>query len=126
MEKMMKSRKELNREYKERAKPAGVFQVKNTANGKVLLGSSLNLEGPLNGHEFMLKIGSHTNKALQKDWDEFGSDKFVFEVLEVVKVKDDPNFNLNDELTLLEQIWLEKLQPFGERGYNINANIRQA
>jgi group I intron endonuclease len=122
----MKSRKELNREYRERAKPAGVFRVKNTANGKVLLGSSLNLEGPLNSHEFMLKIGSHTNKALQKDWDEFGPDKFVFEILEVVQVKDNPNFNLNDELTLLEQIWLEKLQPFGERGYNLNANIRQA
>jgi len=26
----------------------------------------------------------------------------------------------------LEQIWLEKLQPFGERGYNKDANIRQA
>jgi len=25
---------------------------------------------------------------------------------------------LKDELTLLEQIWIEELQPFGERGYN--------
>ena len=122
----MKSRKDLNREYLERPKPAGVFQVKNIVNGKVLLGSSLNLEGPLNGHKFMLEIGGHDNKDLQKDWNEFGADKFVFEILEVVKVTDNPNFNLKDELTLLEQIWLEKLQPFGERGYNVNANIRQA
>ncbi len=122
----MKTRKELQQEFKARVKPAGVFQIKNTANGKLLLGSSLNLEGPLNGHQFMLKIGSHTNKALQKDWDEFGPDKFVFEILEVVQVKDSPNFNLEDELTLLEQIWLEKLQPFGERGYNLNEKIRQA
>ena len=121
-----KSRKELNKEYLERVKPAGVFQVKNVANGKVLLGSSLNLEGPLNRHRFMLRIGSHTNKALQKDWDEFGPDKFVFEILEEVKRKDDPNFNLKDELTLLEMIWLEKLQPFGERGYNVNEKIREA
>lgn len=122
----VKSRKEMLREYKERVKPAGVFQIKNTANGKVLLGSSLNLEGPLNAHKFMLQIGSHGNKALQKDWDEFGADKFVFEVLEVVKVKEDPHFDLSDELTLLEQIWLEALQPFGERGYNVNDKIRQA
>ncbi|MBI5963956.1 MAG: GIY-YIG nuclease family protein [Chloroflexi bacterium] len=122
----MKTRKDINREYKERVKPAGIFQVKNTANGKVLLGSSLNLEGPLNRHKFMLKIGSHTNKALQKDWDELGPDKFVFEILEEVKVKDDLNFNLKDELTLLEHIWLEELQPFGERGYNINEKIREA
>ena len=122
----MRSRKEINREYLERVKPAGVYQVRNTANGRVLLGSSLNLEGPLNRHRFMLKIGSHTNKALQKDWDELGPDHFVFEILEEVKVRDDPNFNLKDELTLLELIWLEKLQPAGERGYNLNEKIREA
>ncbi len=122
----MKSIQDIKREYKERKKPAGVFMVKNTANGKVLLGSSLNLEGPLNGHKFMLTTGSHRNEALQKDWNTYGGDKFVFEILEVVKVKDDPNFNLEDELTLLEQIWIEKLQPFGERGYNTDTRIRQA
>ena len=121
-----KTRKEINREYRERVKPSGVYQVKNLANGKVLLGSSLNLEGPLNRHRFMLKINSHTNQELQKDWNELGSDHFVFEILEVVQVTDDPNFNLKDELTLLEQIWFEKLQPFGERGYNPNASIREA
>ncbi len=122
----MKTRKDINREYMERVKPAGVYQVKNTVNGKVLLGSSLNLEGPLNRHKFMLKIGSHTNKELQKDWDELGPGNFLFEILEVVNVKDDPNFNLKDELTLLELIWLEKLQPVGARGYNLNERIREA
>ncbi len=122
----MKTRQEIKREYKERKRPAGVFQIRNTVNGKVLLGSSLNLEGPLNSAKFMLKIGSHRNAMLQKEWNEFGEDKFVFEILEEVKVKDDPNFNLEDELTLLEQIWLEKLQPFGERGYNKDSHIRQA
>ncbi|MBN1550855.1 GIY-YIG nuclease family protein [bacterium] len=121
----MKSKKDIKREYKERKKQAGVFQVKNIANNKVLLGSSLNLDGPLNSHKFMLTIGSHRNKVLQHDWNEYGPDKFIFEILEVVKVKNDPNFNLDDELTLLEQIWLEELKPFGERGYNINKNIRQ-
>jgi len=122
----VKSQQEIKREYKERKKPAGIFQVKNTANGKVLLGSSLNLEGPLNGHKFMLSIGRHRNETLQKEWNEYGPGQFVFEILEVVKIKDDPNFNLSDELTLLEQIWLEKVQPFGERGYNNDNNIRQA
>lgn len=122
----VKSIQDIKREYKDRKKPAGVFQVKNISNEKVLLGSSLNLEGPLNSHKFMLTIGLHRNEALQKDWNECGPGKFVFEILEVVKVKDDPNFNLSDELTLLEQIWLEKLHPFGERGYNTDTNIRQA
>ena len=122
----MKSRHDLIREYKERAKPAGVFQIKNTANGKVLLGSSKNLEGPLNMHEFMLRTGHHQNQTLQQEWNEYGADKFVFEILETVKVRDDPNFNLDDELTLLEQIWWDELKPMGERGYNLDEKIRQA
>ena len=122
----VKSRQEMKREYKERGKSAGIFQVRNLANGKVLLGSSLNLEGPLNSHKFMLTIGRHRNEEMQKDWNEFGPENFVFEILEVVKRSDDPGFDLNDELTLIEQIWIEKLQPFGKQGYNQGAKIRQA
>jgi hypothetical protein len=125
-EKTIKTRKEIHRENKERVKPSGVFQVRNMANGKVLLGSSLNLEGPLNKHGFLLKINGHPNKELQKDWNELGPEQFSFEILETVQISDNPNFNLKDELTLLEEIWLEKLQPFEERGYNSNAKIREA
>jgi hypothetical protein len=120
----VKSKKELIREYKERSKPAGVYQVKNTVNGKVLLGSSLNLEGPLNAHRFMLSIGRHRNRALQSDWNALGAEMFVFEILEVVKVKDEPSFDIAEELELLELLWLEKLKPVGEGGYNENADIR--
>ena len=122
----MKTKEELKREFKERKKEAGIFQIKNTVNGKILLGSSLNLQWPLNSHKFMLQIGKHLNPTLQQEWNRYGSDKFVFEILEVVKVKDDPNFNVEDELTLLEMVWLEKFQPFGEKGYNTSSKIRQA
>ncbi|MBE0644098.1 MAG: GIY-YIG nuclease family protein [Bacteroidetes bacterium] len=114
----MNSRKDLIREYKERKKPAGVYQVKNTVNGKVFLGGSLNLDGVLNGQRFRLENNSHRNAALQAEWKSFGAGAFVLEILEEVKWSDDPHFNLEDELTLLEQIWLEKLEPYGERGYN--------
>ena len=125
-EQRTKTRKEIHREYKERVKPSGVFQIKNMVNGKVLLGSSLNLEGPLNKHRFMLKINGHPNKELQQDWNELGPDQFSFEILETVQLSESPNFNLKDELTLLEEIWLEKIQPFGERGYNSGMKIREA
>lgn len=126
MDKPLKSRKEIHREYAERVKPAGVYQVKNLISGKVLLGSSLNLEGPLNRHRFMLKIGSHPNKVLQKDWDELGPEQFSFDILEEVQRTTDPGFNLNDELELLEMLWLEKVQPFDERCYNLTERIREA
>ena len=115
---MTNERKELQRQYSEAPKYAGIFLITNTANGRTLLGSSANLHGPLNRHRFMLSIGRHHNQALQDDWNQFGPDAFAFEILEVVRPSDDPSFSVEDELTLLEQIWLEKLQPFGDRGYN--------
>jgi group I intron endonuclease len=118
MESPGKTRAEIRRAYKETPRQAGIFQIKNNRTGKVLLGSSTNLHGPLNKHRFMLSVGHHDNAALQNDWNSFGADAFTFEILEIVKPSDDPAFCLEDELTLLEQIWLEKLQPFGERGYN--------
>ena len=49
----------------------------------------------------------------------------LLEVLEVVKQKDDPSFSLTDELTLLEQAWLEKLQPLEPHGYTRGTQIRE-
>ena len=122
----MRNRKELKRAYKERELPAGVFQIKNILNNKVLLGSSQNLEGIWNSNRFQLASGMHRNKNLQKDWNEFGPENFIFEILEIIKEKEEPHFNLDDELTLIEEIWLEKIKPCGENGYNDNLNIRMA
>lgn len=120
------SRKELKREYREKPLVPGVFQIKNNVNGKVFLGSSLNIDGPLNAHEFMLYSGSHRNAELQADYKKFGADVFSFDVLGVVKLSDEPGFKLEDELETLEQLWLEELNPVGVGGYNLNHKIRQA
>lgn len=121
----METRSELKRKYRETAKQAGIFQVRNTASGKILLGSSLNLHGPLNKHRFMLSTSMHPNRALQRDWNALGADSFILEIVEVVPPQDDAAFSLQDELTLLEQIWLEKLPPLGEGSYHENARIRE-
>ena len=117
-------KKELIREYKLRPKPAGIFQIKNTVNGKLLLGSSKNLDGVLNKHQFALSIGTHRNMALQRDWKEYGERAFVFEILDKVKVKEEPGFNLDNELLFLEELWIEKLNPFDGQGYNTSSNLR--
>jgi hypothetical protein len=119
-----KTRAELGRRYKETPRQAGIFQVKNTKTGRIFLGSSTNLHGPLNRIRFQLSVGSFDNPSLQNDWNQFGPDAFLLEIVEVVKPSDDPAFCLDDELTLLEQIWLEKLRPLGETGYN-SGSIRR-
>jgi len=121
----METRSEIKRAYKEAPRQAGMFQIKNTVTGRVYLGSSLNLHGPLNKHRFTLKYGSHDVTALQKEYNEFGAAAFVFEILEVVKPSEDPAFNLEDELSKLEQAWIQKLEPFSEKGYNSCPRIRE-
>jgi len=113
----MNRKQELKQMYKEVKTEAGVYQIKNTKNEKIFVTSSRNLK-TMNGKKFMLQHGSHTNRALQKEWNEFGPEAFEFEVLEVLEKKDVPFFDEADELEKLEDKWLEKLAPYGERGYN--------
>jgi len=121
---MTVNRAELKRQYKQAEKEAGIFQIKNTVNGKVFLASTKNLHGPLNRHRFMLDLGTHGNAKLQLEWKQHGAAAFVIEVVAKVEVRDDPDFALEDELERLEQVWVAKVQPFGERGYNKTAKIR--
>ncbi|GLC90471.1 GIY-YIG nuclease family protein [Lysinibacillus piscis] len=113
----MDHKKELKEMYKEIKIEAGVFTITNQQNGKVFVGSFNNLKR-LNGFQFMLKTGTHMNKALQADYNTFGKDAFVVEVVEYVKKKEEGYFDEKRALEKLEQQWLDKLQPYGERGYN--------
>ncbi|MGA8942606.1 MAG: GIY-YIG nuclease family protein [Thermoactinomyces sp.] len=114
----MDRKKELKLRFKEADVEAGVYQIKNRINNKILVGSTRNLK-TLNGIEFMLETNRYTtNKELQEEWNQFGKDAFTFSILEKLKKKDDPCFNEKEALSKLEEKWLEKLQPFGERGYN--------
>lgn len=117
-EKIMDRKKELRRKFKEEEIPAVVYQIKNTRNRKVLVGSTRNWKSVINGQRFQLEMGSHRNRLLQQEWKEYGADAFEFEILETLKKKDDPYFDERDALEKLEEKWLEKLQPYGECGYN--------
>jgi group I intron endonuclease len=110
------NKKDLKREYKETARPMGVFQIRNLTNEKVFVGSSTNLDGIFNRHRFQLNAGAHPNKALQADWNSSGEENFAFEILEELEPRE--NLDIKKELEFLEDLWLENLQPFGERGYN--------
>ncbi|HLP15038.1 MAG TPA: metalloregulator ArsR/SmtB family transcription factor [Bacteroidota bacterium] len=123
----MESYKDIKTRYKQTPPTSGVYQIRNTQTGRILLGSSLNLHGPWNKHRFALSTGVHSNKELQKDWNELGPDAFVFEVLETVKV--DPDVNMSVALETLEKSWTAKLDPYGANGYNrfnVVKRIREA
>lgn len=111
-------RQELLAAYKERKNAAGVYQVRNTENGKLFVGSSPNLDAVWNRLQFELKMKGSRIKGLQKEWKEFGEEAFVFEVLEEFKPGSSAPESSNEQLAAMEQQWIEKLQPFGEKGYN--------
>ena len=122
----MNRKKELKREYQQGHRPLGVFQIRCLTNEKVFVGSSLNLPGIHNRHKTQLRHGMHQNKALQADWNAFGETSFAFEILDELTPRPDPAYDYREDLTVLEDVWLEQLQPYGERGYNEPKKDREA
>ena len=110
-------KKALTREYKESRRPMGVYQIRNTLNGKLLVGVSVDLPSILNRHRADLRMGGHRNRELQKDWAEFGPEAFEFEILDTLKPLEQPDYDPSVDLWVLEELWLDKLSLFGERGY---------
>jgi len=96
----------------------GIFQVTNLKSGKSLIGSAKNINGRINRIKFQLKNGLYPDKEMQKDYKEGGEDGFTFEVLDYLSPKEDSNYDYSDELKILEDMWLEKVQPYGDKGYN--------
>jgi hypothetical protein len=113
-----KQKKELKKEYQQNHTTMGVYQTRNNTNNKVLIGFALNLPGAINSNRFQLNAGSHPNKTLQAEWREFGSDSFSFEILDELTATEGPGHDYRADLAFLEEFWLEKEQPYGERGYN--------
>ena len=60
---------------------AGVYEIRNTLNNKVYIGSSINVKKRLAVHRGQLKRGDHPSSHLQASWDKSGSDAFKFKQL---------------------------------------------
>ena len=108
----------IKRMYKQNRPDMGVYQIRNTANGRIYVGSTTNLEGIRNSRLFQLRMGKVVfSRELQKDLKDFGAESFEFSVLDVLE-NAETGTNSDRALTALYLRWLEKLQPFCERGYN--------
>ena len=114
----MKNRKEIIRNYKQSQPTMGVFQLRCKSNDKRYVAASRNLEGERNSRMFQLRMGKVVfSSELQEDLKKYGVADFVFEVLAELDPKQAEK-DADRKLAVLELQWLEKLQPFEERGYN--------
>ncbi|MNY68784.1 hypothetical protein D3C86_2066070 [compost metagenome] len=84
----------------------------------------MDLDGMRNRLEFCKQMNTNTFNELQKDWAAFGGDCFVFEVLDRIEPRDEILLDAADlksyraEVDALLELWLEKLEPYEEKGYN--------
>lgn len=99
----------------------GVFQIRNTLNNKIFIGSSTNLDAIWNRHRVQLNAGMHPNTALQQDWKQLGAEIFAYEILSEIEQKDTDTKDYNEEVKELEALYVDDLQPFDDKGYNKRA-----
>lgn len=115
----MMDRRQLKREYKESHRPMGVYRVRNKEDDKSLVAGSVNLPATFNRLRMELEAGTFRRyPQLQQDWQRLGAEAFEFEVLEELDPSDAPGWDPSDDLGALEEIWLEELSPYDDRGYN--------
>lgn len=109
-------RKKLLEQYKQIKTYMGVIQITNTSTGKIYIASYPNLKNKWTVLQNSLNSGKHINSGLQQDWKHFGSDSFTYQVIE--EKPSDEAADVRWELKQMEARWLEKIQPYGDRGYN--------
>nr|WP_315032999.1 GIY-YIG nuclease family protein [uncultured Chryseobacterium sp.] len=97
----------LKRELREKAKnhkvTMGVLSVKNRTTHTQYIQGSLNLEALVNKMKFLLNGGLFANSELQKDWNEYGSEAFIFEFASIIPDEENQYINYRQEISKAEK-----------------------
>ncbi len=88
----------------------GIYVIKNKVNGKFYIGSSDDIRHRWYEHSYKLRKNKHNNPHFQNAWNKYGESNFEFLIVEKCN---------KDDLLTREQYYINKLQPFKEKGYNI-------
>ena len=97
-------------------KICAVYKITNTITGDSYIGSSKNVKQRWAAHKCQSTWKQHPNNPMYLDMQEYGKDKFVFEVLEVVEP---------EELKVTEQKFIETLKPTYNSYYANGLNIER-
>jgi len=114
----MINKKQIIKDYKLQKQPAGVFIVHNKIDNKVFIGTDKNLPAVLRRFDFTLKMGSFPFQELINDYKKLGEKNFEVKVLDELEIKDETEYEIDKELNILEEMWVEKLKKEGVAFYN--------
>jgi hypothetical protein len=104
-------RKQLRANYDENPPEAGVYRIVNTATGKVLVGSTMNLPSMASKLAFArtTKSASALDLRLKADVATYGIEVFELEILDTLKPAPGATpAETRKELAELESLWREK------------------
>lgn len=105
-------RKELKSQFTQARQQAGVYRITNTAIGRALISSTVNLASAKNRFEFAVthKSTGALDQRLKRDVLSHGFGALTFDVLETIEPGIDMGSDeLATELKTLEQLWREQL-----------------
>ncbi len=88
----------------------GIYLITNLTNQKIYIGSSNYIQHRWLSHKSLLRRQKHPNPHFQSAWNKYGEQSFELQVLEECQ---------SEDLITIEQYYLDWLEPFEERGYNI-------
>ena len=92
----------------------GIYLIFCLANQRVYIGQSQSVKSRLADHQKHLKQGKHINSYLQKAYDKYGVDMFVFRSVEY------PEDTSVESLTTREQYWIDQFDAMNpRRGFNL-------
>lgn len=60
------------------------------------------MQSKWNRHKAELNTKTHRNKIFLKNWNEYGEDNFIFEILTVLKENETENIDYRKELKILQ------------------------
>lgn len=92
---------------------SGVYMIKNLINGKIYIGSAIDIYQRWTLHKSSLRRNK-SMKKLQIEWNKYGEQNFEFSILKKT---------INDEVKIIltEQFYIDNLKPFlAHIGYNSN------
>jgi group I intron endonuclease len=92
---------------------SGIYEIKNTENGKRYIGSSKELERRVYLHKYELNKEEHHNPHLQRSWNKYGGEAFEFNIL---------LYCSKENLEMYEQRFLDSSEVLSE-GYNIAKDV---
>lgn len=93
----------------------GIYKITCIPNGRIYIGSSVNIHLRWEKHRCGLNQQNHYNKHLLAAYNKYGKSNFKWEIIEECS---------QDILWDREQFYLDTLQPFNERGFNTAKNVK--